>query len=154
MTTPALNTLTAWPMLRLMLAMRGMEPPELPGMRSWEVFKGFLAVQSASEHDVASFQSTWLREDSQAPTLVIRFVRELTDDAAGYSRSRTVELQFLYELSGTLPLVARELWSDEFESTQAFIDAVEALPEWRFVVDEGPATGDLLEDEESTDSVA
>jgi hypothetical protein len=109
MTTPRLNTLTAGPMLRLMLA----------------------------------------------PTLVIRFVRELTDDAAGFGglRTRVVELQFLYELSARLPLAAREVWSDEFESLQAFTDAVESLPEWKFVVEEGPPTGELLEDEERAESV-
>jgi hypothetical protein len=155
MTTPRLNTLTAGPMLRLMLAMDGIEPPQLPGQRSWRVFKSFLALPSASARDVASFQSAWLGEDPSAATLVIRFVRELTDDAAGFGglRTRVVELQFLYELSARLPLAAREVWSDEFESLQAFTDAVETLPEWKFVVQEGPPTGELLEDEEPAGSV-
>ena len=149
MTTPPLNTLTAWPMLSLMLAMDGMEPP-LPGRRSWRVFKTYLALPSSSDRDVASFQSTWIREDPTEPTFVVRFARELTDDAdgTGLLRTRIVEIQFLYQLSDELPLAARELWSDEFASMQAFTEAVEATPEWKFVVDEGPAVGDVLQDEE------
>jgi hypothetical protein len=155
MTTPPLNTLTAGPMLRLMLAMDGMEPP-LPGRRSWKVFKAFLSLPSSSDADVASFQSTWIREDPAEPTFLVRFVRELTDDVGytGQRRTRIVEIQFLYQLSDELPLAARELWSDDFDSMQGFTEAVEAAPEWKFVVDEGPPTGDVLEDEEPADSVA
>lgn len=154
MTTPPLNTLTAYPMLRLMLAMDGMEPP-LPGRRSWSVFKTFLSLPSSSARDVASFQATWLREDPNEPTFVARFVRELTDDAGdGALRRRVVELQFLYQLSEELPLAARELWSDDFPSLQAFTEAIEATPEWKFVVDEGPPDGEILEDDEPVDSDA
>jgi hypothetical protein len=87
---------------------------------------------------------------------VVRFAQELTDEAGdtGRLRTRVVQLQFLYQLSAELPLAARELWSDDFASTHAFTEAIEVLPEWRFVVDEGPPTGDVLEDEEPADSVA
>jgi hypothetical protein len=155
MSTPPLNTLTAWPMLRLMLSLEGMEPPQLPASRSWAVFKSFLALPTGSERDVASFQTTWIREDPDTPIFVVRYLRELTDDATGFGRiTRSVELQFLYDLSAPPTLRTLELWSEDFESVRAFTAAVEALPEWKFSVEHAPSDGELLQDEESADSVA
>jgi hypothetical protein len=136
-------------MLRLMLALDGLEPPQLPPARSWAVFKSFLALPSASEQDAASFQTTWIREDPASPTFVVRFVRELTDDAAGVGQlTRSVELQFLYDGAAGVPLTGREVWNVDFESVQAFAEAVEALPEWIFAVRNVPLDGELLQDEE------
>jgi len=145
-----LNTLTAWPMLRLMLAMEGMEPPLLPANRTWAVFRAFLELPSASERDVSSFQTSWIREDPDTPTFVVRLVRQLTDNAAGWGPlTRSVEAQFLYEAPSDPGLAEHTVWSDDFRSLGDFVAAVEALPEWRFAVENDRSDGDLLADEES-----
>jgi len=153
-TTPPLNTLTAWPILRLMLASEGMEPPLLAPDTSWSVFKRFLALPGAAGHDVASFQTSWIREDPDSPTFVVRFVRELADDAAELGRTtRSVQLEFLYALPVDPDLRALELWSEDFQSIEAFTAAVEALAEWSFAVENAPSYGEILQDEEWDDSV-
>jgi hypothetical protein len=155
MSTALLNTLTAWPMLRLMLAMQGMEPPTLPAGRTWTVFKAFLALPSASEQDVSSFQTTWIREDPDSPTFAVRWVRQLTDsEPGGEPLTRSVEAQFLYEAPHDSELAERTVWSDDFSSLKEFVAAVEALAEWRFAVENDRGDGELLEDEESADGDA
>jgi hypothetical protein len=155
MSTVPLNALTAWPMLRLMLAMQGMEPPTLPAGRTWTVFKAFLQLPSASERDVSSFQTTWIREDPDTPTFAVRWVRHLTDsEPGGEPLTRSVEAQFLYESPYAPGLAEHTVWSDDFSSLEEFVAAVEALPEWRFAVENDRGDGELLEDEESADGVA
>jgi hypothetical protein len=149
MTTPLLDTLTAWPMLRLLLAMDGMEPPQLPARRCWTVFKAYLALPSASERDVAAFQSNWILEDPASPIFVVRLVRQLTDNASGVGQfTRSVELQWFYEMPHDPSLAERDLWSEDFHGIEGFAAAVEALPEWAFAVENKASEGDLLEAEE------
>jgi hypothetical protein len=150
----SLNTLTAWPMLRLMLAMEGMEPPGLPASRTWTVFKAFLELPSDSEPDVSSFQTSWIRDDPGSPTFVVRLVRQLTDDASGGPLTRSVEAQFLYESPADANLAEQAVWSDDFKSTTEFVAAVGALSEWSFAVENDTGDGELLTEEESADEGA
>jgi hypothetical protein len=138
-----------------MLAIQGMEPPQLRADRSWAVFKGFLELPSASERDVSSFQTSWIREDPESPTFVVRWVRQLTDNAVGYGPlTRSVEVQFLFASPAHRGLAEHTVWSDDFDSLKEFIATVEALPEWRFAIENDPGDGELLADEESGEGVA
>ena len=139
-------------MLRLLLAMEGIEPPQMPVSRCWTVFKAFLALPSASQRDVAAFQSSWILEDPASPTFVIRFVRQLTDYASGMDPlTRSVELQWFYEIPHDPALAEQDVWSEDFDGIEGFAAAVEALHEWAFAVGTEASGGDLLEAEGAAD---
>jgi hypothetical protein len=117
-----------------MLALDGMEAPGEPG-RSWDVFKRFAQVPSTSVHDVLAFQVGWIRIDDGDPLLSCSWVRQLTDDAAGYGElTRAIQLEYGY--SERLLLVPDELdlWSDEFNSLREFFEAVEDQPQFKFLM--------------------
>lgn len=75
-----INTLTAGPLLRLMLAMEGMEPDSMPVEEAWPVFKRFAALPSQANGDVISFQ---VRQEGEpgSPMYYCMWIRQLSDEA-------------------------------------------------------------------------
>src|SRR5690606_33273017 len=106
------NTLTAGPLLNLMLALEGMESPGDPAV-TWEVFKKFALVPSQSVHDVVGFQVAWVQVERGQPLLSCSWVRQLTDDAAGHDElTRAIQLEYAYNDRLLSVPDAVELWSD------------------------------------------
>lgn len=150
--TMRINTLTAGPLLRLLLALEGMEPPRIHPDRGWAVFKGYIALPSESPHDVASFEATWVAEVGDDPVLFCRFVRELIDapEGAPAEVTRRIQLEYSYaadradEFDDDLDDVS--LSSSDFHSLAEFTTTVEQLPHFRLMTSTAPATCDLYEE--------
>lgn len=123
-----LNTLTGVPLLRLLLANDGMEPPDLDLLRAWQAFKYFANLTADSEQDVVGFQGRWVGEAADSPLLACTWLRQLTDDAPGYSLTRAIELDYTLETPYNSAIEDVEIWSDSYTSVEAFLTDVEQLP--------------------------
>jgi hypothetical protein len=145
-----INTLTADPALRYLLALEGRESPSVPVAEGWEVFKAFLELPADGE-DVAGFQTSWIRENPDYPVFVVLFVRQLTDAADGGIRlMRAVALQFLFSCVPSR-LVEVELWSSDFEDRTAFFAAVEDTDEFYYATKSAlPDSGGVVLEAEET----
>ncbi len=134
------KTLTAGPLLHLLLALEGMEPPELHPARAWPVLRRFLALPSESGQDVYSFQASWASEMGEAPVLFCTFARQLTDEAGdrGEPLTRSIQLEFSYEIARTKDLDACEVWSDRFRTVEQFAAYIERLPHFQMMQQETP----------------
>jgi hypothetical protein len=134
-TSRIVNTITAGPLLNLMLALAGMESPEEPA-RAWEVFKRFARAPSTSSHDVIAFQVGWIEVDGGDPLLSCSWVRQLTDDAAGYGDiTRAVQLEYGYDEKLLHVPNSIDVWSDEFPSLAEFFEAVERQSQFGFMME-------------------
>lgn len=140
------NTLTAGPLLRLLLALEGMEPPDIDPARAWQVFRRFLALPSESVQDVASFQARWEGETGDAPVLFCTFVRQLTDEDpdAIAPRTRSIELEYSYDVPRVDQLPELDVWSDSYRSLDEFAAHVERLPHFRLMEREGASFCDIF----------
>lgn len=148
------NTITAGPLLNLMLALEGMEAPGEPDA-TWEVFKRFAQVPSQSVHDVVGFQVVWIQVEGGDPFLSCSWVRQLTDDAAGYDElTRAIQVEYAYS-SGLLNVPDPvEIWSDEYGSLAEFFEAVEAQPQFAFLLQTSATfTGVYVRDQEDIDEL-
>lgn len=128
----SLNALTGAPLLRLLLAIRGEEPPSLDAEVAWQVFKQFARIPTDQSHDLVSFQATWRPEDTEdqpdPPIFYVTWARELTASAG--SITRAVQLQWCFDpASETLDEI--ELWSDAYPDLDGFFGAIETSPEFR-----------------------
>lgn len=138
------NTLKALPVLRYLLADVGIEPPYVPVSTGWKVFQQFLKVPADSFQDVAGFQTSWLRENPEAPVLEVLFCRQLADrDSPAGPLMRVVALQFLFE-KARADLAEVELWSKDYRSVEAFLDDVERRAEFEYAMDTEPSLGDAI----------
>lgn len=130
-----INLLTAGPLLRLILAQHDVEPPNMPAAEAWEAFKVFLRFPSALRTDVASFQATWTPEDTvdvpDPPFFYCTWSRELVDDTGLVGpEGRAIQIQWAFDpVDQDVPEM--EIWSDAFDSLQAFFDAVEGSEAFR-----------------------
>ena len=130
-----INTLTALPVLKYLLAEQGIEPPAIPFRTAWEVFQRFLKLPAESREDLAGFQVTWLKENPQEPVLQVLLCRQLQDDAPGIGLlRRIVGLQFLYA-GARVTVDDGELWSNDFHSLDSFLDQVEKQPAFDYARD-------------------
>jgi len=123
-----INTLTAGPLLRLMLAMEGMEPDSMPVEEAWPVFKRFAALPSQANGDVISFQ---VRQGGEpgSPMYYCMWIRQLSDEAGGWGeRTRSIQLEFMYDHGPQIHFSECEVWSDDFDSLDSFSSHVERLP--------------------------
>jgi hypothetical protein len=137
------NTITAGPLLNLLLALAGMEVPGDPA-DVWPIFRKFAAVASASDLDVVSFQVSWEERDN-AVGVRCCWTRQLRDDAAGYGTiDRLVEVVYAYERASLAHPQELELWSDQFASLDAFFGDAESRPEFRFLLDNIPDGGSIV----------
>ena len=148
------NTITAGPLLNLLLAMDGMEEPADP-RRAWAVFKRFAQVPSSSTQDVLGFQVRWIQVGDGYPVLTCAWVRQLTDDA-GYTTeiTRIISLEYSYD-SGRQELTSYpedlELWSDDYSTLSEFFGDVEQQPQFSFMLQHAADfSGVYLHDEEDT----
>ena len=145
----SVNTFTAQPLLRYLVAEQGFEPPTIPFRTGWEVFQKFLKIPADSTEDAAAFQASWLRENPDAPVLEVLLCRQLNDAGAPLGPlRRIVALQFLFD-SAPASLAEVELWSADFPSVDRFLDQVEREPAFEYAVDAQEITsGDVLVVEE------
>ena len=129
------NTLTALPVLKYLLAEEGIEPPIIPFRRGWEVFQRFLKLPAESQEDVAGFQVTWLRENPEEPVLEVLLCRQLRDASPGIGLlRRIVAVQFLYG-GARVTVDDMDLWSADFPSLDRFLDRVEKEPAFDYASD-------------------
>jgi hypothetical protein len=141
------NIRTAEPVLLYLLADAGFEPPLIPVREGWDIFQKFLAMPAESQSDVASFQTTWIRENPANPVYSVLFSRQLTDpDEHLGSLTRAVGLQFLFD-DTRRDLSEAELWSNDFSDLKAFVEHVEDLREFEYSLDATPTEGDVVIDE-------
>jgi hypothetical protein len=137
---------TARPLLDLMLALEGLEPPVLDPAAAWRVFKDYLAVPSAVGSVVGGFHCSVVSDESLGPGVLVRFVREIGDPEQGGTRVRNVFLQLVYNESQE-GLEDRDLWVDTQEDLSGFVSQVEALPEFRFAMEATPVAGEVFVEE-------
>ena len=138
-----INTRTAQPALRYLLAEAGYEPPHIPVREGWEVFKKYLALPAESFKDEAGFQSSWIRENPAEPVFSIVFCRRLTNDETGLDE-RTIALNFLFD-APKWDVEDREYWSGDFRNLDAFLAEIERLREFEFALEHDPTLGDVIE---------
>lgn len=130
----SLNAFTGGPLLQLMLAIRGEEPPSLDTDVAWEVFKQFARIPTDQGHDLISFQATWTPGDRveapDPPIFYVSWSRELSADD-GYTRViRAVQLQWCFDpAEGDLSDV--DLWSDSYADLDAFFADIESRAEFK-----------------------
>ena len=141
-----INTLTADPVLRYLLADAGLEPPSVPVREGWEIFKKFLALPTESKRDAAGFQTSWIRENPAAPVFSVIFCRQLSEDEGGII-NRAVALNFLFD-DARSDLAEHEIWSTDFRRLDDFLDHVERLREFDFALEAPPTLGDVVTQEE------
>jgi len=137
------NTITGLPLFQLMCALDGRESGTLVLSQTWPVFLAFCRIPAASTDDQPGFQAEVTRDDLDTPVLEVRLVRQLTDDVGGFGPvTRALYAEFLFE---GVPdnIEGHTLWARDFDSLEAFCDAVEATPEYRWAV-EGPSRVDTF----------
>lgn len=147
MTRFTLNTMTAKPLLELLLAQAGMEHEQFPPERAWPVFAEFARLPSASGDDVVSFQAMPGDEHGLADAMVILWSRQLADAAPGYDAIRSVVLQYVVEDLGVRELDPVEAWSGDFNELGEFLAHVEALPHFELLRRVAPASVSLYLEE-------
>jgi hypothetical protein len=141
-----INVYTAKPVFELMLAADEREVPYREPAKVWDIFLKFLAIPANAAEDAGCFQTTYLEpvDNDREPTIFVGFARQL-GDAKGWRRS--VQLQYtlgsLY--AGRLPDV--DVWTNEFESLDAFARHVEALPHFKVLCEDDAPTGELFVEE-------
>lgn len=148
------NTITAGPLLNLLLAMEGMEVPGDPA-DVWPVFKKFIAVQSSSELDVASFQVS-LEQSYDSVGVRCSWTRQLRDDAGGYGvTDRLIEVVYAFAKPQLGVLEPTELWSDQYTDLTAFFAHVEAQSAFKWLMSSTPDAGSIVVEEiDSSDGEA
>lgn len=118
--TYEINLLTADPILRLMLAEAGYETFHFPFDVAWRVFAAYLTVDSVCEGDHASFEA----ETVEDGTFFARFTRELRDSQGD---AIAVVLESYWE-SERPDHENVEIWTDDYESLEEYLDAVSSHP--------------------------
>ena len=125
------NLLTAGPLLRLILAQHGAEPPQMSAQDAWSAFKVFMHFRSLLSNDVASFQATWNPEDTvdvpdpDPPIFYCTWSRELVDDSGPMGQEgRAIQIQWAFDPVED-HLGELEIWSDAFATLDEFFNAVE-----------------------------
>lgn len=142
-----INTLTAEHVLLYMLADAGFQPPTIPVKEGWKIFQQFLSLPAESTTDLASFQSSWIRENPNEPVYSVMFSRQLTDQGHRHGAlTQATALEFLFDRAPRdLPETA--VWSSEFERLDDFFDHVEHLRQFDYALDATPTTGDVVFEE-------
>ena len=129
-----LNIKTAGPLLRLLLAQRGLEDPDLEPDGAWDVFKLFCRLPAKTEVDLVSFQATWTPEDAEQapdpPLFYCTWTRELTEADEFFSNTRAIQIQWSFDPQES-GLDEFEAWSEDFPNLDAFIQQVESTPQFR-----------------------
>jgi hypothetical protein len=147
-----LTTLTAEPVLRLLLAQEGHEAPRVPPEAGWRVFQAFGQLPAAHQDDGVSFQSEVAEEEGSEPVLSLMFVRQLTDPLEdGSFRTRRVALQYLYPpppRGSGLAIGEKILWQPDYDSWAAFSADVEACDEFRYAMAAKPEHAALFVEED------
>ena len=134
------NALKSLAVLQYLLAEDGREGPFVPFAAGWKVYQTFLRVPSDSAEDVATFQTSWLRENPDDPVFEVLLGRQLTDRRGpGGPLIRLVALQFLFE-KAPRTLSELELWASDAPTLDRFLGDVEHTLEFQYASD-----GDLLE---------
>jgi hypothetical protein len=142
------NTLTAAPLLRLLLALEGMEPPLVIPAGAWAVFKRYARMPSAADDDAVGFLARWVEEPGNEPVVFCVLERRLTDAAGNpLGMTRTVQLEYTYDAEDASDLEDIEIWSDEFESLDDFFQEVEDLPQFELMQSAPVLTCDLYTEE-------
>jgi hypothetical protein len=118
-----LNGVTAGPLLNLLLAMRGEEPPNLDAAVAWDVFKLFCSLPAEGVSDVISFQATWFPEDieqrSDPPLFYCTWSREITVETEYGPSTRAIQVKWAFDPQvSDLDEVA--LWSDSTPDLATF----------------------------------
>ncbi len=133
-----LNTATAKPWLELLLAAAGV--PLYPES-SLPVFLQWAALPAQHIDGGVSFQVALIVEGSDSPLLSLSLLRELTDpdphalpDQPAATFTEQVGLQWNYLLESEAGVTVQELWADEFESIETFVETVRNLPEWQLAL--------------------
>lgn len=130
-----LNEQTASPLLKLLLAQRDLEAPELSPEDTWEVFKAFASIPCGGTTGGVSFQATWRVEDvtdsSKIPFLYCTLMREVRTDPV--VPGRAVMIQWAVEADSSME--EAEIWSDDFDDADAFFAAVETSPQFQVLVE-------------------
>jgi hypothetical protein len=121
------NTVTAVHLLRLMLALEGIEVPDMEEKQAWPIFKKFAALPGESDSDIVGYQVT--RYEGSEGMIECLWIRQLTDDVYLPQLNRSVYIQFNYNISPTIPITDVEIWADQFESLDAFFGHVEGYPQ-------------------------
>jgi hypothetical protein len=155
MTELRVNALKSLPVLQYLLADAGLEPPFVPFEAGWKVYQTFLQVPSDSFQDVATFQTSWLRENPTEPVLEVLLGRQLTDqDAPGGPLIRLVALQFLFEKAPSA-LTEVELWGSDAPTLDRFLDQIEHSPQFQYACGGELLQGDaILAKEDLPDAAA
>jgi hypothetical protein len=147
-----ITTLTAEPLLRLLLAQAGYEAPHVPPAVGWQVFQAFSALPAAHQDDGVSFQSEVAEEAGAEPVLSLMFVRQFTDQLEnGTYRTRRVALQYLYPPpppGSGLEIGEKILWQPDYDSWTAFSADVEATDEFRYAMAAKPEHAALFAEED------
>ena len=144
------NTITAAPLLHLLLAIAGMEglgdPEEV-----WPVFKRFSSFPSSSEVDILTFQ---IAPAEERGVVGVRFAwgRHLRDEAGGYGiTDRLIEVAYGYYPGSFAHPQTLELWSDQYPSADAFFADVESRPEFEFLLRTAPTSAEISVEDVATD---
>jgi hypothetical protein len=116
----------------------------IPFSAGWKAFQKFVTVPADSSEDTAAFQVSWLRDNAADPVLEILFGRQLNDEALSVGPlRRMVALQFLFQ-GAPQTLQETELWSRDFRSMDAFLDAVERDPSFEYGLEGNLMSGDAM----------
>ena len=129
------NTLTAEPLLKLLIAVEGEEPSTPSPMVAWKVYQEFLRYPASGEDD-ASFQTEWI--DGDSPVFHVTFTRQFTDEVAGVgSLTHQVAIQFGYEVERPADAESIELWRSDHPDLEAYLAAIEAHPAYIYCREHG-----------------
>jgi hypothetical protein len=90
----------------------------------WSVFKRFAQVPSTSARDVLAFRASLIQVDDEPATPACCWVRQLTDEAAGYGElTRAIQVEYGYDERLLLVPEPVEIWSADFANLADFLEA-------------------------------
>lgn len=142
-----INTLTAKPLLELMLAQAGMEGEHVTPAHAWLVFVEYLKVPSESGDGEAAFHAVHPEGEEGKHGVVFLLTREVADDAPGYPSVRHVTLQFGFESMDARQVEQLEVRSSEFGSLDEFVEDVEGRAQFHFMQTNKPILAALFVEE-------
>jgi hypothetical protein len=122
----AVSVLTAEPIMRLLLAAEGLEPPSAIAFpQAWRAFQRFCAIPAIDRDDGASFQCDILTEGEAVAE--IRLVRQLSGVSSDSDWTQSVVVQFLHSRPPAY-VEPCEIWSSDCPDFRNFVETVESLP--------------------------
>jgi hypothetical protein len=134
--------------LERMLADAGFDKSRPDTPLAWRVFKQFASIPVAAATDGLLFQCGTYGFSGE-PAFEFDFTRQFTQEEKGDEPSmEQLSCTLYYPPSNELGALNTNLWSFSYDSAAAFFAAVEALPEFRSVVERHQPSYAALRQEE------